>query len=308
MKLIGPRCPHIGQNSEIWTYRLTSADQICFKVSMNVMQPSSLFQEKRSSADSSLARTLAKGLTVLECFGPGTSTLGNAEIAVRTGLPRTTVARLTKTLAELGYLAYEPHGAKYRLWGGMLKLAYPLLAEMTLRQIARPAMQDFADSVRGTVSLGIRYGRDMIYVETARSTDNLHHTPDIGSSIPLPRAAMGRALWALLDDKQSFALRRQFEREDPEIWARYGSAVEQARRSCAERGFCLSFGDWFPQIHAAAVPLFTDPTTGFAFAVNCGLPAYRLAAGQLEAEIGPRLAALASNIRMLAKQGRDMVP
>lgn len=269
---------------------------------MSVVPLSKPISGALAASDTSIARTLAKGLVVLEAFGAGGSALGNAEIAVRTGLPRPTVARLTKTLAELGYLAYESRGAKYRLWGGVLKLAYPLLAEMGLRQIARPTMQDFADAVRGTVSLGIRYGQDMIYVETARSTENLHHTPDIGSSIPLPRSAMGRALWSLLDDKSSFALRRQFEREAPDLWARFGAAVEQARRDCAERGFCVSRGDWVAQIHAAAVPLFVDPTTGFAFAINCGLPAYRLRPKQLEEEIGPRLVALAANVRMLLER------
>lgn len=161
------------------------------------------FGELPVSSDVSLARTLAKGLAVLATFDVHTPALGNAEIAIRIGMPRPTVARLTKTLSEIGYLGYDARTAKYRLWGGVLRLGYPLLAEMKVRQTARPLMQDFANGVRGTVSIGIQDGMDLIYVETARAADVAHHARDIGSSIRLPQAAMGRALWSMLDGTQS---------------------------------------------------------------------------------------------------------
>jgi hypothetical protein len=60
-----------------------------------------------SAGDAAFATTLAKGLVVLEAFEAGASLLGNMEIAARTGIPRPTVARLTHTLAELGYLRHD---------------------------------------------------------------------------------------------------------------------------------------------------------------------------------------------------------
>ena len=146
-----------------------------------------------SAGDAAFATTLAKGLVVLEAFEAGAPMLGNMELAARTGIPRPTVARLTHTLAELGYLRYDQDLAKYRLGARALRMAHPLLAGMQFRQVARPMMQELAQSVRGTVSIGLLDGTAMIYVETARSGDVGPHTPDIGMPIPVVMTAMGRA-------------------------------------------------------------------------------------------------------------------
>src|SRR5215468_6725654 len=122
-----------------------------------------------SAGDAAFATTLAKGLVVLEAFDGGPPMLGNMEISVRTGIPRPTVARLTHTLAELGYLHYDRDLAKYRVGIRALHMAHPLLADMPFRQLARPLMQEFAHSVRGTVSIGLLDGTAVVYVETARS-------------------------------------------------------------------------------------------------------------------------------------------
>ncbi len=258
-------------------------------------------------SDAAFATTLAKGLAVLEAFAPESARLGNTEIAQRTGLSRPTVARLTHTLAELGYLAYEPSRAKFRLWARALTLAHPLLASMTLRQRARPLMQELANSIRGTVSIGLLDGTSLVYVESARAAEMVAHTPDIGSTIPLPQAAMGRALLSLLDADELASAEKRFAAELPEIWRACRDKVRDGMRQCEARGFCVSYGDWVSEIHAAAVPLFRDPDFGRAsFALNCGLPAFRLHPGELEAEIGPRLLLLAKAIRNVAGRGDDI--
>ncbi|MBS0518876.1 MAG: helix-turn-helix domain-containing protein, partial [Proteobacteria bacterium] len=130
-----------------------------------------------SAGDAAFATTLAKGLVVLEAFEAGAPLLGNMELSARTGLPRPTVARLTHTLAELGYLRYDRDLAKYRVGARALRVARPLLAGMPFRQIARPLMQDLAESVRGTVSIGLLDGTSAIYVESARSGNVGPHVP-----------------------------------------------------------------------------------------------------------------------------------
>ena len=245
-----------------------------------------------------MARTLAKGMEVLSAFRDGLLALGNSELAARTGIPRPTVARLSKTLSELGYLAYDPVRAKYRLAAGVLKLGHPLLAGMPVRQAARPLMQDLANALSCSVSIGVASGIDLVYVETARSMQAIGpHVPDIGSSIPLPQAALGRALWSMLSTRETRALTAQIQRDAPDIWKGFGAKLDSGARDCAERGFCVAYGDWVEDVHAAATPLFTDRETGVAYALNCGLQSFRLAPGQLVEEIGPRLVALAGAIR-----------
>ena len=143
--------------------------------------------------DSQFATTLARGIDLLLCYRVGESVLGNRDFVQRTGLSKTTVSRLTHTLTRLGYLRHDARLEKYRLGPAVLSMGYPLLANMQIRQIARPLMRELSEQTGGAVSLGIRERIHMIYVETSRSTDKLIMTPDIGAPIPILSTAMGRA-------------------------------------------------------------------------------------------------------------------
>ena len=65
--------------------------------------------------DRHFVTALARGLDVLASFRSFETRLGNAELAQRCGLPKSTVSRLTHTLTELGYLRLDPEQAKYQL-------------------------------------------------------------------------------------------------------------------------------------------------------------------------------------------------
>jgi DNA-binding IclR family transcriptional regulator len=252
-----------------------------------------------SAGDAAFATTLAKGLVVLEAFAAGAPMLGNMELSTRTGIPRPTVARLTHTLAELGYLRYDQALSKYCLGTRALRMAHPLLADMPFRQLARPLMQELAQSVRGTVSIGLLDGTAMIYVETARSGDVGPHVPDIGMPIPVVSTAMGRAATAILPAAAAALLEQRIKADHAEAWSAGQDRYRDGIRQCADRGFCTCYGEYMASIHAVAAPLFYAPAPHQCFAINCGIPAFRLQSGQLEAEIGPRLKALAGSIRAL---------
>ncbi|MGX4804174.1 IclR family transcriptional regulator [Bradyrhizobium guangdongense] len=250
-----------------------------------------------SGDDAAFATTLAKGLVVLEAFKAGSTLLGNMELSTLTGIPRPTVARLTHTLAELGYLRYDAGRAKYQVGARALRMAHPLLAGMQFRQMARPMMQELAQSVRGTVSIGLLDATSMIYVETARSGDVGPHAPDIGMPIPVVMTAMGRAAAATLPAAEAARLERRIAAEDGELWAAFQDKYRAGLVQCANRGFCTCWGEYIGSIHAVAAPLFHAGEAKQSFSINCGIPAFRLQPGQLEGEIGPRIAALADSIR-----------
>ncbi len=260
-----------------------------------------------SAGDAAFATTLAKGLVVLEAFDAGAAALGNMELSARTGIPRPTVARLTHTLAELGYLRYDQDHAKYRLGARALRMAHPLLAGMQFRQVARPLMQEVAESVRGTVSIGLLDGTAAIYVETARSGDVGPHVPDIGMPIPVVRTAMGRAAAAILPAAESALLEERMKADDAESWSAYRDKYRAGIRQCADLGFCTCPGEYLPSIHAVAAPLFRARDLNQSFSINCGIPAFRLQGGQLEAEIGPRIRALAVSIRSLVNEAEPTI-
>ncbi len=260
-----------------------------------------------NAGDPAFATTLAKGLVVLEAFDVGATVLGNMELSERTGIPRPTVARLTHTLGALGYLRYDKKLAKYRPGARALRMARPLLAGMPFRQVARPLMHELAESVRGTVSIGLLDGTAMIYVESARSGHVGPHVPDIGLPIPVVSTAMGRAAAAILPAVEAAHLEERLKADDASLWLERRDRYRAGIRQCAEQGFCTCPGEYMASIHAVAAPLFHARNLEQSFAINCGIPAFRLRSGQLEGEIGPRIRALAGSIRALVNEAEPTI-
>ena len=132
----------------------------------------------------------------------------------------------------------------------------------------------------------------MIYVETARSGDVGPHVPDIGMPISVVMTAMGRAAAATLPQADAALLEERIASEDTELWSAFRETYRAGLAQCASRGFCTCYGEYIASIHAVAAPLFHAGEAKQAFSINCGIPAFRLQPGQLEGEIGPRIAAL----------------
>ena len=62
----------------------------------------------------------------------------------RTGLPKSTVSRLTSTLVQLGYLIHREDQSRYEPSPTVLSLGYTFLANSRLRLMAAPAMREVA--------------------------------------------------------------------------------------------------------------------------------------------------------------------
>ena len=69
----------------------------------------------RFSSDKAVIQVVSRAFDVLRCFDGPEQRLGNLEISLRCGLPRSTVSRLTQTLTRLGQLVYLPRDQKYQL-------------------------------------------------------------------------------------------------------------------------------------------------------------------------------------------------
>jgi len=239
--------------------------------------------------------TLAHGLDVLRCFAAGGPQLGNKEIAERLGLTRPTVSRLTFTLVGLGYLCRDARTGKYALGPAVLSLGYPLLAHMTLRQLAAHDMIELARLARGPVSLGMRDRLQVVYAETVHDRDSNSTRPDIGSTRPMLRTAIGRALLWAHGQAERARLCERLAEELPGEWERFGPALPDAFGQIEARGFCVVCDDWQPALYGAAVPL-RYRVNDVPLAFNVTVQAHLAGRDFLERELGPRLCALVRNL------------
>jgi DNA-binding IclR family transcriptional regulator len=238
---------------------------------------------------------LARGLDILRAFTPQDSLLGNHEIAARTGLPRPTISRLTHTLTRLGYLKHSERLGKYQLGTAVLSLGYAVLANMGLRQVARPFMQELADHANASVSLGSRDRLNMVYVEHCRAIGTVTLRLDLGSRIPIATTAMGRALLAALPESEREYLMQHIARRDSVNWPRIRAGIERAVEDYKSKGFVISAGDWQTDVHAVGVPMIPADGSGIV-AFNCGGPSFLFDRKRLLTDLGPRLVNVVRNV------------
>ena len=238
---------------------------------------------------------LARGLEVLNCFHPSDHFLGNQEISKRTKLPKSTVSRLTYTLAELGYLNYSRTHNKYCLGNAVIGLGYAKLAQMDIRRISRPLMQALAEHTQASVNLGIRDQLNMIYIDTYRNTSTFTVQLDVGSQIPIATTSMGRAYLCALPEDEQAELMDQIRASDELSWPNIKEGIEKAIADYQEFGYCMSLGNWRTEVHAIAVPLVPDD--GDIMVFSCSGASFQLSKQMIESDIGPRLLNLVGNVR-----------
>lgn len=253
------------------------------------------FDDGLVDGDRKFVSALARGLEILRAFRPGEAFLGNQDLARRTGLPKPTITRLTHTLRRLGYLGYSERLGKYHLGAGVMSLGYTLLANMDIRAVARPFMQELAEFSQGSVTLGVRDRLNAVYIENCRSSATVTLRLDVGARVPLAQTAIGRALLCGVPQAERERLLGAMRKQDTENWPRIQAGIEQAQHDIASRGFCLSIGEWQPDVNAVGAPLAIGEGVG-TVAFNCGGPAFLLPRSRLEGELGPGLVALVRKV------------
>jgi DNA-binding IclR family transcriptional regulator len=244
---------------------------------------------------------LARGLDVLKCFGVGDLFLGNNQIAERTGLPKSTVSRLSYTLTEKGYLEYVPEHNKYRLTTAVLRLGYASLAKMDVRRIARPLMQALAEHTQASVNFGVRDHLNMVYIDTYRNASTYAVQLNVGSEISISTTSMGRAYLAAVTKEKREELMEKIRISDEDNWPRIKAGIDKAVIDFRDKGYCLSLGDWRPESHALAVPLVPEDDTSAIMVFSCSGAAFQLSADVFENDIGPRLLNLVANVKTVLK-------
>lgn len=239
---------------------------------------------------------VARGFAILCCFRRGERALGNKDIASRTGLAKSTVARLTYTLTKLGYLEFLPGQEKYALGIGVLTFGQTYLAGLDVRAAARPMMQELADYARATVALGAHYGLDMVFLELCHGSQMFLMRTSIGERVPHGSTALGRAYLAALSPEERAKFAASYSKlVKKEEWPTLRESSAQAIRDYEKYGFVLSLGDWNKEVYAVGTPMISaDRTKILAF--SCNGPVHEMTRKRLLSDIGPRLLALRDRV------------
>jgi DNA-binding IclR family transcriptional regulator len=239
---------------------------------------------------------VARAFSILRCFEHGEASLGNRDIARRTGLPKPTVSRLTFTLSSLGYLSYLPELEKYALGTGVLSLGHAFMKANDVVAIARPLMQELARYTQAAVMLAQADGLRMVLLEVCQGDPTFQMKLEVGARVPHGSTALGRADLAarpLEVFHQRLAMLQ--EQIDPALWPKVRAGIVRAREDYENYGFCMSLGDWNPDVFAIGVPMASSDRSR-VLAFNCSGRVSLMTREKLLQDFGPRLLALRNRV------------
>lgn len=136
------------------------------------------------------SQTLMRGLDVIEAVAAGAITL--QQLSDTLELTRSTTHRLAASLVERGYLGFTPRS--YRLGPKLLELGHLAQEQADIVQVARPHLEELAQSTEDTVHLGILDGDLALYLDKMPGRRRITISSRVGDRQPLSSTGLGKAL------------------------------------------------------------------------------------------------------------------
>lgn len=243
-------------------------------------------------------RSLERGLAILRCFKPGLGALGNAEIVERTGLPKATVSRLTKTLVNSGFLRREPTTNAFKLSFSVLSLAHAVMLDSRVAHEALPLMEQFGVEKSVNVGLSTADGLDMVYLHVVHGDPERHFSRiEPGHRKAIEANAIGRAYLGGLSVDQYQKTLEQIKARHESGWPEIAQQIDLARRQVESLGYCAR--TWDHGTQSVAMPLVLHEG---AFVINVSFSTKVYSAEAVAAELAPRLLEIGVEIKRRCRQ------
>jgi DNA-binding IclR family transcriptional regulator len=144
---------------------------------------------------------LQRGLRLLQLFGESPQGLAAKQVTGRSGLPVSTVHRFLANLEASGFLNCSGDGV-YHLGIACFAIGQAALAQLDIRRVSLPYLQELNRQTRETIQLTVRHGLTAVYVEKLDSPEQLRIHSRIGAAVPLYCTAVGEVMLAYVPDEE----------------------------------------------------------------------------------------------------------
>ncbi|MDO5370928.1 IclR family transcriptional regulator [Paracoccus sp. (in: a-proteobacteria)] len=257
--------------------------------------------------DPRFATTLARGLSVLRAFRVTDDGLSNAEIAQRTGLPKSTVSRLTFTLGQLGYLVQSPRDDRFRPGPTLVAVGHVAAASLSFLVPAHELMQRLAEETGTLVVLAVRDGDKLVLIRTWRPTRVASIWLEVGQRIPLQPFSSWRAFIAAARPGEIGRIAAERLPGRDALQALLDDRP-QALADMALQGFISTpAGSGMTAAYNAVSVPFRSGNLAEPVVFTCGALPAEASVERMETEVGPRLAAAVRTLERLTGQASGPV-
>jgi DNA-binding IclR family transcriptional regulator len=243
--------------------------------------------------------SLENALRILACFDQKRQTVRVAELARNLSLPKSSVSRLLRVMAEFRMLERGQSELAYQVGPRMTELAELRSATHPLADLADAAVTGLVAEFGFTGYVSILSGADIVLLRVRQGSYPLRHVREIGTRLPATRTAMGKALLSCCRDEELFVTIPHCLQPETEIGATLLADISAARRD----GFFKAQSQLTPGITTIAAGV-SDRGPSKPIAIAIAFPDIAVSSA-LEMEICRRVAAKAGALAAtFACQGR----
>lgn len=195
-------------------------------------------------------RSVRRALELLALFDEQRRVVTMRELLSATGLPKTTVIRLARTLVNAGLL-WDRGDGSYTVGPGLVRWAGLASSVWLVSPWAQSQMRSLADATEETANLYVRSGPYRVCVAQEQGSQSLRRVVTVGDTLTMWGGAASKVLLSDADD----VLLREVASTAPEGLER----LPQLRREVADagdRGYAVSHGEREAGVSSVAAPVF----------------------------------------------------
>ena len=201
-------------------------------------------------------QSLKRGLQIIEVIAAIGSSATLAEIARKTGLPRSTAHHLLHALVEFGYLVQDGNARSYTLAPKLFRLTGSSWTREQLAEIAMPYLDELSRRTGEGTSLAILRDGVVTIIAKREPEGPVRVVQEVGARRPIYCTAVGKALAAWLPEQELSGIinRTVFKRLTPNTLTSPTAFRRELARIRAT-GFALDNEEHIEGIRCIATPV-----------------------------------------------------
>jgi IclR family pca regulon transcriptional regulator len=223
------------------------------------------------SDDEEFIKSLAKGLAVIESFGPDFPEMTLTTVARRNGLTPGSARRVLMTLMKLGYVWMKDQ--RFQLSARALRLGYSYLSSQPIVTLIQPRLAALSETLNESCTLSILDGIDTVCIARATARRLERDYMSVGTRLPAHATSSGKLLLGALPNDE---IRRLYEGQTPLpavtpfTTTDLGMLLQQIEKA-RQDGWCYINQETAMGIASLAVPIRVEGKVAYSLGVSAQL-------------------------------------
>ncbi len=221
-----------------------------------------------------MAKTIAKGLNLIETLAENKDPCSVSELARLLRSPKSSVHFLLRALSERGYVEQEPDTKRYFLTLRLWEIGTRVLGRFELRRIASPYLASLAETTSETVNLAILDHGEVVYIDKIDSALPVRAYIPVGGRAPVYCTATGKAMLAYQAEDVILKLTASMKPYTDKS-ARNAVELRKELKRVRDVGYAFNRGESEDSVRGVAAPIW-DSSGRVVAAIGVYGPAARL--------------------------------